>query len=113
MTFSLPNLHFILRSNLQCDNNIVKQQLLKIHKEQWKEEIWNKPKLRNDVQIKEDYYTGQSSILYVVSCELLEREVGRCEGISDQRRLCVFCDLGIVEDRFYFEDLGNHLFEKP
>lgn len=33
----------------------IRQKLLRIHKKQWKAEIWNRPKRRNYVQIKADY----------------------------------------------------------
>ena len=55
--FSLSDLNFIFRNNLQCNINKVAQKLLKIYKEQWKEDIYKKPKLRNYIQMKDDYYT--------------------------------------------------------
>lgn len=46
-------------------------------------------------------------------------EVDRYKGICEVQRVCVLCDLGIIEDEFHFffhgpvyRDLSNHLFEK-
>lgn len=45
--------------------------------------------------------------------------VDRYKGICEVQRVCVLCDLGIIEDEFHFffhgpvyRDLSNHLFEK-
>lgn len=46
---------------LQRDIKTVKQKLLKIHKKEWTDEIWNKPKLRNNIQIK-DYCTETCTV---------------------------------------------------
>lgn len=53
---SLPDLNYIYRNNLQCNINTVK--LFEIYKEKWKRGICMKPKLRNYIQIKDDYHTA-------------------------------------------------------
>ncbi len=51
---SFSDLHFIFRNSLQCNINTVKQKLLKTYKEQQKD-ICRKPKLKNYIEIKDDY----------------------------------------------------------
>lgn len=49
--FFIVNLNFIIRNNFQCNINSVKQ---KFYKEDWKHEIYKKPKVRNYIQIKNE-----------------------------------------------------------
>ena len=90
-----------------------------------------KPKLRNYVQIKEDYFTepyvacnlqkGQRSLCAQLRAGVLPLavEVGRYKAIPEEERLCAVCDLGVVEDEFHFvfycpvyDHLRNILLEK-
>ncbi len=111
--FSLSDLNHIFRNNLQC-----------------KREIWSKPKLRNYIQIKgnfctEPYITLNLKRGHWSQCAQLRSGTlplaieGRYKGIPREQRICVLCDLGVVEDEFHFpfhcpvySDLRNHLFEK-
>ena len=129
--FSFCDLNDIFRNNLQCNINIIKEKLIKIQIGQWKEEIWAKPKLRNYVQIKEGFHTelyitfnlrrGQRSLCAQLRSGTLPLaiEVGRYKGIPEEQRLCVLCDLNVVEDEYHFLfhcpvycELRNCLFEK-
>ncbi len=49
--FSLPDWNIIFRRSLQSNITTVKQNLLKVCREQWKKCICRKPKLRNYIQI--------------------------------------------------------------
>ena len=90
-------------------------------------------KLRNYIQIKDNDYTEpyiklnlqrrQRSLCAQLRAGTLALaiEVGRYKGIPEEQRLeqRVFCDLGVVENEFYFvfhcplyNDLRNCLFEK-
>lgn len=121
--FSLSDFNFIFRNNLQCNINTIERKLLKIYKEQWKEDICKKPKLRNYIQIKDDYYLQRRQRSLCAQLRTgslpLAIEVGRYKGIPEEERLCVFCDLGVVKDEFHFifhcplySDLRNCLYEK-
>ena len=88
-------------------------------------------KLRNYVHFKEDYITepyvafnlkrGQRSLCAQLRSGALPLavEVGRYTGIPEEQRLCVLCDLGVVEDEIHFvfhcplyNDVRKYLFEK-
>ena len=94
-------------------------------------DICKKAKLRNYIQIKDDYVTepyvvfnlkrGQRSLCAQLRSGALPLavEVGRYTGIPEEQRLCVVCDLGVVEDEFHFmfhcpmyNNLRLSLFEK-
>ncbi len=84
-------------------------------------------KLINYVQVKKDYSTepyvtstlkrGQMSL-----CAQLRGgtspsaiELGSYKDIVEEQSLCIFCDLGVVEDEFYcpvYNDLRGVLFER-
>lgn len=59
MILSASDLHIMYQNNLQCNTGIkvVRQRLLSKYEDQWKQDIWKKPKLRNYVQFKNDYVT--------------------------------------------------------
>lgn len=87
------------------------------------EDICKKPKLRNYIQIKGDYYLQRRQRSLCAQLRTgslpLAIEVGRYKGIPEEEGLCVFCDLGVVKDEFHFifhcpsySDLRNCLFEK-
>lgn len=129
--FSLGDLNMYFMNNLQCNINLIKMKLSTKYQEQWKVEIWKKPKLRNYVQIKEEYFTepyvafnlekGQRSLCAQLRAGVLPLavEVGRYKAIPEELRLCTLCNLGVVEDEFHFvfhcplyDSLRSVLFEK-
>jgi len=109
---SVSDLHIKYYNKLQC--NIVRQRLLSKYENQWKREIWKKPKLRNYVQFKNDFVTEpyifpnlkrrQRSLCAQLRTSTLPLAVGvgRFKGIPEHLRLCEFCDLKVVEDEFHF-----------
>ncbi len=90
---------------------VVKQKLSLLQQQQWKVDIWKKSKLRNYVQIKNEYTTepnvsfnlkkGQRSLCAQLRASVLPLavEVGRYKGIPEEQRLCVLCDLGVCLNR--------------
>ena len=54
---SASDLHIMFQNNLQCNINVIRQRLFRKYEDQWKQDIWKKPKLRNYVQFKNDYVT--------------------------------------------------------
>ena len=129
--FSSVDLNMIFMNNLQCNVHLIKNNLSALLQMQWKANTLTKPKLRNYIQIKDEFITEN----YVTSnlkrrqrslCAQLRSgtlplavEVGRFRGTPVEERLCLLCDLGIVEDELHFVfhcplygELRNILFEK-
>jgi hypothetical protein len=107
---SVSDLHLMYHNNRQCNIKVVRQRLLSKYEDQWKQDIWKKPKLRNYVQFKNDYVTEPYIFLNLkrrqrslcaqlrTSTLPLAVEVGRFKGTPEHLRLCEFCDLQVVED---------------
>ena len=104
----------MFQNNLQCNINVIRQRLFRKYEDQWKQDIWKKPKLRNYVQFKNDYVTEPYIFLNLMRrqrslCAQLRTstlplavEAGRFKGTPEHLRLCEFSDLQVVEDEFHF-----------
>lgn len=95
----------ILYVDRVCSVNTVKPEC-HLHRKQWEEDIWRKPKLWRCVQIKENY-NKESVVTLNLGREVrgqirsgllpLAIEVGRCKGFPEEQR--ELCDLDIVQLR--------------
>ena len=100
LIFSLSNLNMYFVNNLQCNINLIKTKLSAKYQEQWKVDIWKKPKLRIYVQIKEECFTepfvaynlekGQRSLCAQLRAGVLPLavEVGRYKAIPEELQPC-------------------------
>ena len=121
---------YLFGNNLQCNLKYIKEKMFIVHKEKWRNDLLSKPKLRNYILFKSDYVTEpyvtlklsrrQRSLCAQLRAGTLPLaiEVGRFKGIPEERRLCEFCDLHVVEDEFHFilycplfDELRNCLFK--
>ena len=92
---------------------IVKNHILAMQVNEWREALLNKPKLRTYITFKTIFYTEKYFQKYTCKREIslfaqlhvgilpLEIEKGRYRGIAIEERLCQFCK-SLVEDEVHF-----------
>ncbi len=98
----------------KCDIDRIENGLENLYKEEWKNSILLKPKLRTYILFKDNYDTEdyvkyclprlQRSLLAQIRCGVLPLhiEIGRFRGLKPEERLCILCIMRKIEDEFHF-----------
>lgn len=107
-------LHDSFINNSIVNTSIVKDTLYSLYQNKWSQDILYKPKLRTFVVIKSCYGSEkyvcaplskrQRSLCAQLGSGIfpLHLKTGRYRGVTEEERICIYCDLNNIENEFHF-----------